>query len=457
MGCALAAKEALIQLNSARSRCQNLLPDKCGESIFFVNTDRTITGLISLVLLRLLQLAIVAISSTAFAQEIAKPKVVREVLLTHQDDVINPWAVTKTNDGGFVIAGSAGLSAWATKIDGAGNVAWNYVRGLQDNVRGVAEFRGAVAMPDSTTYLCGWMPRPPGSQAPAAMLTRLDAAGRLISEKFMTAQGIPDGGTFADCVRWGDGIAVVGQIGRLVRPAAQGVYPIIERSYRLLTLDAAGNVRWDVQIPIGVRFGAFSVGPLLAIGDSSLAFSATDNLSSEVVRVSATGMVQKQKQISGAFQLIRPGGSDNAMRLWGRFAPKEPAAHSILTLNNELEEVGKVDQPHAVNCFARVVYRLADQSLALFGSTIEGGGSHFTSVIVHAGADLQSDQSLEPPRIRSPFVDKGSIWAAGPRSADREFVAARSLALRSDQNFDLSDGTPKTFRRGVAVDFIQIN
>jgi hypothetical protein len=122
-----------------------------------------------------------------------------------------------------------------------------------------------------------------------------------------------------------------------------------------------------------------------------------------------------------------------------------------------LEEVGKVDQPHAVNCFARVVYRLADQSLALFGSTIEGGGSHFTSVIVHAGADLQSDQSLEPPRIRSPFLDKGSIWAAGPGSADREFVAARSLALRSDQNFDLSDGTPKTFRRGVAVDFIQIN
>jgi hypothetical protein len=231
-----------------------------------MNTDRTITGPISLVRLCLLQLAIVAISSTVFAQEIAKPKVVHEVLLTHQDDVINPWAVTKSNDGGFVIAGSAGLSAWATKIDGAGNVAWNYVRGLQDNFRGLAEFRGAVAMLDGTTYLCGWMPRPPGSQAPAAMLTQLDAAGRLISEKFMAAQGISDGGVFADCVRWGDGIAVVGQIGRLVRPAAQGVYPVSERAYRLLTLDAAGNVRWDVQISTGVRFGAFTVGAVIDDG-----------------------------------------------------------------------------------------------------------------------------------------------------------------------------------------------
>jgi hypothetical protein len=421
-----------------------------------MNTDRTLPGLIGLVRLALLQLAIVASLSTAFAQEPTMPKILREVLLTHQDDVIKPWAVTKTTDGGFVIAGSAGLSPWATKVDSTGNVAWSYVRALQDpQLRGIAQFRGTVAMPDGTTYLCGWMPRPSGSRAPWAMLTRLDAVGRVIRENFMAAQEIPDGGTFSDCVRWGDGIAVVGKIARVIQPAAHLVHPIEERFYRLLAFDAAGNVRWDVQIPIGVGFGTFNVGPLLALGDSSLVFSATDNLNSEMLRVNASGVVEKQKQLSGQFQIIRPAGSGGTIQLWGRFSPENLAAHSILTLNNQLEQVGRIDQSYRGSYFGRVVYRLADQSLALFGSARQNGG--YTSLIVHVAADLKSSQSLEPPRIRSPFLDVGSIQAAGRGSADGEFVAARSLALRSDRNVDFSDGTPKTFKRGAALDFIQMN
>src|ERR1700722_17604551 len=178
-----------------------------------------------------------AMSNPAIAESLKKPVLLREVLLRTQDDpLLKPWVVARTNDNGFIVAGSADMAAWAAKTDSQGNLIWDYVRGLQDQLRNPhpGEFHGAVSMQDGTTYLCGHMPRPPGSHAPWALLTHLDSSRRVLSEKFLPMAGIADGAVFDDCAQWRDGVAIVGHMEPIVGAAAPGVLPLTERSYRVL-------------------------------------------------------------------------------------------------------------------------------------------------------------------------------------------------------------------------------
>src|SRR5208282_3551925 len=70
------------------------------------------------------------------AENLGKLVVEREVLMRESEVLGDPFAVAKTDDGGFVLAGSTGIkSAGATKIDGQGKPLWNYTTPAQYPVK----------------------------------------------------------------------------------------------------------------------------------------------------------------------------------------------------------------------------------------------------------------------------------------------------------------------------------
>src|ERR1700721_2516789 len=79
--------------------------------------------------------------------------VAREVLL----EAAQPNAIAPAPDGGYVIAGYAGYSAWATKVDESGKVIWRHelAGSTVSPGGGGTEYRGITFLRDGTVLLCG--------------------------------------------------------------------------------------------------------------------------------------------------------------------------------------------------------------------------------------------------------------------------------------------------------------
>jgi hypothetical protein len=402
-------------------------------------------GLIFHGLIILLLSGFILMPPAAIATEVAvSHQVILKDEVTHF--VLQPNAMARVDDGGFVIAGriNGAQQSWATKTDSEGKVLWRYVTGLRDklNIGQAAEFNGIVAMPDGTTYLCGNLPRPPGKYSPG-LLTHLDRMGQVLSERLMFPNEVPEHGLayFTDCVRWGEGLAIVGRVEHIVRPALGINLPTSEKFYWLLALDSAGNVKWEKLIP--TTFGTIDeVEPLLVTADNSLVFSGRRIFQTELFRVSVTGDVQAKLLLAGQFRLVRPVVDDGILQVSGY---TESGVSATITLDDGLAEVQRSEGPYPLKFKSRLAYRLPDQSLLLFGSAIRAGGAQFISRIVHVDRTLHAEQSLD--LAHEPFYDNGYVKAAVPTGKHGEFVTAREL---------LKHGPDEESRVGAALDFIQI-
>ena len=91
-------------------------------------------------------------AAPTFAQHIV---VDREILL----EAAHPNAIARAPDGGYVIAGYADYSAWATKVDESGKVIWRHeLAGSTVSLGGGGtEYRGITFLRDGTVLLCGSM------------------------------------------------------------------------------------------------------------------------------------------------------------------------------------------------------------------------------------------------------------------------------------------------------------
>ena len=397
----------------------------------------------------------------AHADTVPVPTITRQAFITAERDVpIKPLAVAQTNDGGLIIAGRAGSAAWAAKTDVNGKVLWNYYARSKNKAqaglgadRFSPEFLDAVSMPDGSIYLCGYKPSAPNAYAPG-LIAHLDSQGQVLAEQLVIPQNRPERGIarLDRCARWGDGIVFQGHLVDWSR----GFNGAFSRNdlYWLLVLDAGGNVRWEKLFPMSSDLaGSDEFSPLLVMTDSSLVFSSHKNASTELIQVSSKGELLASKQLPGRFQIVEPVAPDGKLQVLGWLAADTAKIMTVLTLSNGLEEVGRV-QRQSVDYFARVAYRLADQSLIVFGSRSHVYGENYTSEIVHLAAGLLTEKRLDPPRNRSPFLDSGSIWAAAPIGEAGEFVSVRGLSLAPDFDDSGSSGVPQGFRRGVELDFI---
>lgn len=395
---------------------------------------------------------------SGYADTVASPIITHQAFITVDRNVpIKPLAVVKTFDNGFIIAGRAGFTAWAAKIDGSGNALWNYFGEPPTGESGLeSEFRGAVPISDGSTYLCGYMPHPPNSKGVSTLLTHLDAQGHVLSSSGIVADGVKDtgdnGGSFDDCARWGNGIAIVGHAGSVTR--SPGALPVVHTWYQLVALDSTGNIKWENDIPLAGLMSTFEVGPLIVLANADLVFAATDNNSTELIVVSSTGALQARKRLAGRFILVRPVASDDHVQIIGRFGADKETITTV-TYGDTLEEI---DQSHrrSADYFARVAYRLPDHSLVVFGSRSQVLGGGYASQIVYLTSGLFTEQRIDPPGNRSPFLDSGSIWAAGADGSAFSFITARSLSLMDGSSNNLLRGMPPQFKSGAVLDFVQL-
>lgn len=389
------------------------------------------------------------------------PIIYQQEFITADGDVpIKPWAIAQAADGGFVIAGSAGMHAWAAKTDARGKTLWKYSRPSQNNEgnfsrgRGAfyPEFLGAVPMPDGSSYLCGYMPGLPNAYAPG-LIVHLDAQGLVLTEQPIVPQNRPERGIarIDQCARWGDGVVFQGHL----VDWTQGFNGQFSRNdlYWLIVFDSAGKVRWEQTFPMTANLaGPDGFSPLLVMGDSSLVFSANKNESTELIRISADGEVISQKNLSGRFQIVEPLLFDEIIYMIGSLSEDVDKNLTIVAFNGKFDEFSRV-KGQQITFLPRVTYQLSDHSILVFGSRAHVLGETYTSQIIHIAPGLQDETSLDPPRNRSPFFDAGSIWAAA-KGSDGQFVFARGLSIGSDLNENGSTGIPRGFRRGVELDFV---
>jgi len=386
----------------------------------------------------ILSMVVIVMMNSATAQEVTLS---REAIIRGNppDVVLQPKAIVRSDDGGFIIAGqiNARQQAWAAKTDGNGNVLWRYEANVKDElpIGDGAEFNGAVVMPDGSTYLCGSMPRPRGERPPA-LLTHLDKEGRLVFERLVFPQKMAKHGnvSFLDCIRWGDGLVLLGRVRQYPEPGKD------ESFYWLLALDAQGGMKWESLIP--TTFDTIDeAGSLLATEDS-LMFSGNRFPKTELFRVSRAGELETRKIVGGQFRFVHPTSNDGIVQIFGHTS-KGTAA--LITINDRFEEVRNIEGTHPENFISFLAYRLPNQSLVLFGSEIKAGGAQFASRVVSVDAELRTEHVLN--LSGGPYYDSGFVKAAVPTGMAGEFVAARDLLKKAEG---------RDARQGAAIDFIQV-
>ena len=394
----------------------------------------------------------------------AAPTRDREILIRRQDSLpIEPLVVEKTNDGGFVIAGGSGLTAWAAKSNAKGQTVWNYSTNLREpflSVHQAPTYYGVAPMADGSTYLCGIMPHSAGANTSRALLTHVDAKGQLLNESLVSPFGQTNGAVkfafFQNCTRWGDDVAIMGPAERILRPASAGVLPLIEHCYWIVVLDAKGRVKWERLIPassgIETTLGMAHV-VLLPVG-SDLVFSNTDNSNTELVRLSASGEIQARQQFSGQLRLIRPVVPDDLIELWG--TSRDVPVSMVITLDQRLEEVHRIEGYPKRSFFPTVVYRMPDRSFCLFGTSTHTSGQNRRTGIAHVDRDLLSARLFEPITRPGPYIDSGQLTAAASIGGTGEFAVAMPIALHEiDINHFAGRNVPVGFTRGMALDFVE--
>lgn len=401
------------------------------------------TVVLAAVICRTIALSWAAFTITWSPAAAAQLLLTREVIISQPRGAsLLPNAIARADDGGYIIAGriNAAQAAWAAKTDAQGQVLWQYQTRVRDKlpIGQGAEFDGVAAMPDGSSYLCGHMPRTPGLFMPG-LLTHLDPAGHVLSERLVIPleESGPGVAYFFDCVRWGDGVAVVG---RLLKFPEKGRR---ENLYLVVALGPSGDTKWEKLIP--TTFDAIGdVGPSLVTAKSKLVFcGGRANLGTELFRVSETGELEIRKKLSGQFALVRPVTTDGSLQLYGY--PSANAPFTTITVDDRFEEIRRTDAGRRLDFAAHLVYRMPDQSLVLFGSGIHAYGAQYTSRILYLDATLRSEQSID--LNRAPFSDSGFVKAALPTGNAGEFVVARNL-------IKLAPGDTRPV--GAALDFVQI-
>jgi hypothetical protein len=387
--------------------------------------------------------------------------VAQPITLTHEAVLANdgdPWAmVAAGSDSSTIVAGASGYGGWAAKFDAKGQTVWDYKIGLQDEYKypiPEAQFRGAAAMPDGSVFLCGFMPRPQGSTAASLMLVHLDASGRPLSEAYLapdsrTNPGMQARGAAA-CVRSGDAVVVWAEAWRVIRSA--GVRPRTENFHWVFAVDSAGQTKWETLIPILLGNG-ISAGPVIleAVGPG-LIFSVSNNEQTELMTMGEGGAVKSHRKIPGRFVPVRPLAVGGTIQLYGTL--DNDVKPVVVTLDHQLAEVSRVSGDYPSDFWVSFAFSTPGGSIALFGSTIHGGGAAYTTFVVSADRALKAGQTLELPHARRPVQDTGFIRAAARGGRAGEFVVARRILPVAPDNLPAA-APPKAILQ-LELDYLRL-
>jgi hypothetical protein len=218
-------------------------------------------------------------------------------------------AIQQTDDGGYVVAGSAwsplgagDKDAWVLKLDAAGCVVWQRMYGgvqsdTATTIRQTGDGRYVVAG-ETSSFGAGWQD---------AWLLKLDAEGNVIWEKTY-------GETFQDGAR---AILLAADGGYVVAGYAQPTANSSQRAW-VFKLDASGNVAWHKTYGGLHDYSAFDIqqasdGGYVVAGETEDLGAGGDD--AWIIRLNASGDIVWQKTCGGqehdratAIQPVDDGG-----------------------------------------------------------------------------------------------------------------------------------------------------
>ena len=364
-------------------------------------------------------------------------RIVRSVFLERGQSV-EPHALARTKDGGYVIAGRLAGFPWATRVNAQGEVQWRYLASIvlpkAGEPAGDSLFTGAVTLPDDSTLLCGYRSR--GVTKITGLLTHISPHGRVLSAQTL----YPNNdhryvlNYLQRCVRWGRGVAVIGTTDYVwghSEPRHDITY------FWLLKLDDKGKIQWQKLIP---DIGASQV---LALPGRNLLLAWTPFGKTELVRLDSNGAIKVRGSVPEELLVVHPSTAGSTV-LSLVSALSKPHL-SLRTVNAGLSEVAH-RRGDRIAVVTRKAYRLPDHALALFGDTTppEYGGMLLSS-IAWVSPDL---------RYREVFNFKpGSVWIADavPTGKPGEFATVHQ-AEPMQRPFEPLDRS----QWGIVLSFVRI-
>jgi hypothetical protein len=314
-------------------------------------------------------------------------------------------SLARMPDGGFVVAGDG----WAAATSASGEVLWRYAdpdwNATKPSYR--TELDGAVPLSNGNLLLCGAQQTDKGS---AGLLTILDGSGQLANKQLLqpTLPGSFFAARFIGCLRWNDGVAVLGIV--ITNDHGSGW---------LMKLDGGGTKQWEIIDPsLKATNAVETANHNLVIAGSSVVTTQSTNL----VQVSADGKIVSTKSLASyPDQMVRsrvPTSELKVMTNVGR------ANAAVITLNDRFEEIAP-PKPNSITLTARgCAWTLPDGSIAVFSNIFAPGGVYRSAAeLIHPGNGSTEARAFPLP---TPGSISASAYDAVPIS-DRTFVAVRDL------------------------------
>jgi len=357
--------------------------------------------------------------------------------------LINPWSISKSDDGGFYVTGAMDRDGWAIKTDAKGDILWRY--DLRESAAGLIRPDGvfidaAVPAHNRETYLCA------SSHTQVATLVRLDRRGYELSRRALSPDPQDRGsGRYvslgANCMQWGSNFVYIGDE---KFNESYGLHQSgNDRFYWVIVFDQDGHIKKQWQIPVGVRWAARIAA---YIDRDNLIFYKTDNTNTDLVQIDLSTNVVFKKEISGSVFAIQP------LRTFSLFSfllrPEVLLLRfrdGIFSLGKNLQEETKV-AALPKNFTAIRAFHFTDGQYVFFGGHSNATNHWSTSGIAVLDAKLQESRIADfPGSIPLPYSDGGEIADVVGGYKHNQFVVLRKLIPKQT-----------LLSSGVAIDFIEI-
>jgi len=325
-------------------------------------------------------------------------RAVREVPLSQYR--VTPYVIVGAADGGYVVAGSEDDDdrPWAARFDSAGKQLWEFLDGPLVRASGDNAFKGAVLLTGKRTLLCGI--KGARGEDDRAHLVVLDDNGAVSAERDIYPLGDPTRYSvrFDKCIRWGDGVAVLGFANR--RSESHGW---------LVKLDLTGEVKWEKFIPPS--------GPrdVLETANHELLVLSADDIDtrdSRLDRLSTDGTVLLTRHIRGDSRFVRPYAGDAVTHITSE------TGEQTLFFEVGLQFQDLKPPISLGRSTPNTGYDLADKSSILFGGLYNGGSSK-AGVIRVFESSASAELPLESSQVSFWFYD------ALPMDRPNEFATVR--------------------------------
>ena len=301
-------------------------------------------------------------------------------------------SITRMPDGGFVVAGAKGVG-WVVRTDSAGKPLWTYTEtpDAHTSMPFQSNFRSTAPLAGGNVLVCGSTSSPEQT----GILVILDRNGKLVERRLgfsKDREKFPESG-FIHCLRWNEGIALIGWSGK-----------DLAGSPRIAKLNAEGAIEWEKP------FIGLPTGDVVETLDHSLVLSTFNSktFEAELVMVNLAGEVIAKNSIKGSnYLLLHPVESARTTKIVTYGTLTNMILH---TLNERLEETGK---PLDVGSFDATKGRglvLQDNSLALFGRISK-------PAIAWIGASGRPLSTLEVDQIYSSYSLEDAVLVSATQFA----------------------------------------